>query len=84
MFPKEALECLEQSRADSGGEFVLKSLTTEGDRVVHYVRSMPNTDAIEVLTDASGDRFGAGSSEFVCSVPSLDAISLNRCVFGGH
>ncbi|WP_448061717.1 hypothetical protein [Cellulomonas hominis] len=50
----------------TGAELVVTAPTTEGDPVVTFSRVGPGIDGLEILTNASGDRFGGGTSTQLC------------------
>ncbi len=63
--PVDAWACLDDAFG-TGAELVVTAPTTEGDPVVTYYRVGPGIDGLEILTDASGDRYGGGASTPLC------------------
>ncbi len=59
--PDDAWACLDDAFA-TGAELVATAPTTEGDPIVTSSRVGPGIDGLEILTDASVDRYGADRS----------------------
>jgi hypothetical protein len=83
-FPSPAIDCLIAGQNGDGGEFVLRTFTTDGEPVVTYFRVLPGSSEVEVFVDDSKDKFrggaGTGWSRFTCPVPDLSRESLIGCM----
>jgi hypothetical protein len=54
-----AVDCFEQAmRRGEPSELLLRIVTTEGDPIAHYYRTVPGEPGLEVFVDTTEDRYG--------------------------
>ncbi|WP_375405517.1 hypothetical protein [uncultured Amnibacterium sp.] len=69
--PQARIRCLAAAPAE-GRELVIASPTTEGDPIVRYYRTGPDLDGVEIVEDATRDRFGGGWHRSLCRSGRID------------
>lgn len=62
--PQEANQCLIDGRSE-GAELQVRHSSAEGDPIVSYYRVGPDIDGVEVFRDATEDKFGSRSWEYM-------------------
>lgn len=62
--PPEAIECFRKAVEGDGAELIITMATTEGDPIVHYFRTGPGVEGIEIFIDGTADRFGSGGWDY--------------------
>ena len=56
--PTDALECMNSAIGLADAELAVVSLTTEGDPIVTFYRTIEGTPGIEIFIDGEFDRYG--------------------------
>lgn len=80
-FQDSQVECMKSSRAAGGSELTLRSITTEGDEIVSYIRILPNVENVEIIVDKSQDEYSEqGWISYSCSIPELTEDSITDCM----
>lgn len=69
--PPSDLACLSATPGE-GRELVVVALTTEGDRIVRYLRSGPDIDGVEIFEDATADPADGTWHHSICTSGQID------------
>lgn len=77
--PEAAVACLFAGSAASGAELQVRRPTVEGDPIDTYYRRLPGAPGLDVVTDATRDRFGVDEWRWVACPDAGSLTDLGDC-----
>lgn len=76
--PEGAADCL-FAGADSGAELRVRSPTTEGDPIYTYYRRLPGEAGLDLMSDATRDRYGGDGWQWVTCPDATSPSDIGEC-----
>ena len=77
--PAAAIRCMDETADGEGAELSVSMLTTEGDRIVAYLRVGPQIDGLDRFVDGTADSFGPGTWTYQHCVGDVTISEFGTC-----